>query len=88
MAEKRKCLLVVGFDGLEHTHSGVLAQGGRVFDAQRVKRATTYDVAPTILRHFGIGSGVALQSLGGEGASPRMLRVTPSGWRLKRSRGD
>lgn len=65
-------LLVVsdhGFRGPDHTHSGVLAQGGHVFDAQRVKRATTYDVAPTILRHFGIGSGVALQSLGGEGAS-------------------
>jgi len=64
-------LLVVsdhGLRGTDHTHSGVLAQGGEVFDPDSVSGARTYDVAPTILQYCGIASGLAVQAMGPNGS--------------------
>jgi hypothetical protein len=60
-----------GMQGTDHTHGGVLAQTGGVFDGSSVEDARTYDVSPTILHYCGVPSGAAVQALGRGGNRER-----------------
>ncbi|MFO8007566.1 MAG: alkaline phosphatase family protein [Candidatus Brocadiia bacterium] len=50
-----------GFQGSDHTNSGVLAHDGFLAGEDSPKRARVYDIAATVLAYFDIRSGVPVQ---------------------------